>query len=158
MWRLPSPRPLTEPSLSKSTDKRCSCKVEKHRDLLQDRQQQINLRWFYVCVQSLLSIELKPELLQDGQVERLSSRAQHPDGPSDSHAEADSSSSGLSSAGESSSSQDTSVDRSITVADAAPVAMKDPKTKWDDDELQQMLQLKRSGLTHKAIAVGGPLS
>lgn len=32
--------------------------------------------------------------------------------------------------------------------------MKDPKTKWDDDELQQMIQLKNSGLTHKAVAVG----
>lgn len=125
------------------------------RDLLQDRPQHINPRWFYACVQSLLSIVLKPELLHDGQVDRLSSRTQRLDGTSDSRSEADSSSSGLSSAGEDSSSQDTSIERSITVADGAPVAMKDPKTKWDDDELQQMLQLKNSGLTHKAIAVGG---
>ncbi|ROW01364.1 hypothetical protein VMCG_05848 [Cytospora schulzeri] len=113
---------------------------------------QINLRWFYSCVQSLLSIELKPELLQDGQVDRLFSRVQLLDNTSDPRPEAGSSSLGSSSEWEDYSSEDTSLDRSTTVDHEAPVPMKDPKRKWDDDELQQMIELKQSGLTHKAIA------
>lgn len=34
------------------------------------------------------------------------------------------------------------------------MALKDPKMKWDDEELQQMIELKKSGLTHKIVAVG----
>ncbi|KAG8169300.1 hypothetical protein KVR01_000045 [Diaporthe batatas] len=41
-----------------------------------ENQSKINLRWFYICVQGHLLIDLKPELLLDGKVERLQRNAQ----------------------------------------------------------------------------------
>ncbi|KUI55623.1 hypothetical protein VP1G_03078 [Cytospora mali] len=118
----------------------------------QPRSQHINLRWFYICVQSLLSIDLKPELLQNGTVERICLGTEQLDDTSDSISEVNSASLALSGTDEDVSPQDTSVEPSATAENGAPVPMKDPKSKWDDEELQEMIRLKDSGLTHKRVA------
>lgn len=101
-------------------------------------------------------MEFKPELLQDGQVDRLSRLIEQVDGASETYSDTHSSPSSLSVVDHDCSSRETSVGRSTTVNSGSPVAMKDPKTKWDDDELQKMMQLRKFGLTHKAVAVGLP--
>ncbi|KUI69964.1 hypothetical protein VM1G_05256 [Cytospora mali] len=118
----------------------------------QPQSQHVNLRWFYICVQSLLSIELKPELLQNGTVERISLGTEQLDDTSDSISEVNSASLGLSETEEDVSPQVTSVEPSVTADDRAPVPMKDPKSKWEEEELQEMIRLKDSGLTHKRVA------
>ncbi|KAK7736559.1 hypothetical protein SLS53_006991 [Cytospora paraplurivora] len=110
--------------------------------------QRVNLRWFYTCVQSLLTIELKPELLEDGRVDRLPL----PNEQIVNKSEIDSSSSCSSSAKDDAPLRETSAERSVTADNEPAVAMKDPRAPWEEDELHQLIQLKNSGLRHKQVA------
>ncbi|ROW06676.1 hypothetical protein VPNG_06736 [Cytospora leucostoma] len=110
--------------------------------------QRINLRWFYTCVQSLLTIELKPELLEDGQVDRLPL----PNEQIDTESGIDASSPCSSSAKHDAPLRETSAERSVTADDEPAVAMKDARAPWEEDELRQLIQLKDSGLRHREIA------
>ncbi|KAL1875802.1 hypothetical protein Daus18300_002993 [Diaporthe australafricana] len=107
----------------------------------------ISLKWFYRCVQSLLIIDIKPALL-DGEVQRLQC-VPDPAGVAESVSE-----------NESASPARTKLDTARSTPEGSassgeglkPAAQKGAKAKWDDDEIQNMVELKASGLCHREIA------
>lgn len=129
----------------------------------------------YHCVQSLLSVHLKPELMLDGKVERLlpfendaahsgreNSRgvidAELPEGSSS--RSSPSSLSSLSSISTLSQVSDADVDVALSDHEEATVAghvadavFKDAKTPWTDDDIRRMIELKAQGHTHEQVAV-----
>ncbi|KAJ0119491.1 hypothetical protein J7T55_013693 [Diaporthe amygdali] len=111
----------------------------------------INLRWFYACVQSLLAIELKPEVFLDGQVERLR------DLPisivSDFVSEIENPLSGCPSPQPASDTYDSALQAMTPSSNGSKtIPAKAAKAKWDDDEIRRMVELKASGLSHREVA------
>lgn len=115
-------------------------------------------------MQNLLTLPLKPELLLDGQVSRLSlpRECQERDDSVASTDEEGSTLSGASSVDSPAQQSevevaivDTSDHEDVPSALVPPVAAaaKDPKTPWTDGDVRQMIRLKASGLTHEEVAV-----
>lgn len=136
-----------------------SLKVELSRRLitgylLAHRKPRINLRWFYACVQSLLVLDIKPEFLLDGKVDRLTRRTQQQ--PSHSN----SGNGSFSPAGSSTLGPDSSASSPEKPAPSSNntkhVSPKAAKAKWEDDEIQLMVELKASGMRHCDVAVSPP--
>ncbi|KAI7781956.1 hypothetical protein LA080_014021 [Diaporthe eres] len=113
----------------------------------------INLRWFYTCVQSLLLPDLLPAVLLDGKVDRLSRNVQQPL-PNISRSKSESKSSPLASS--STLGPDTAhscpQQSTLSSSDTKLVPTKAAKAKWEHDEIQRMVELKASGLRHRDVA------
>lgn len=137
--------------------------------------QTINTRWIYHCVQSLLSLRLKPNLMLDGKVDRLSIPTidGHPESQADffrlspaSSVPSPISSSvatpsqtsevaietwGISDLEDDNNNKNNGRNSNITVE--IPVK-KEPKTPWSDEDIERMIELKDlEGLTHEEVAV-----
>lgn len=121
----------------------------------------------YHCVQSLLSVHLKPELLLDGKVERLLPFANietHTGSGRENVNRNDAAppteeSSSLPSISTLSEFSEANVDVAMSdheddmAVQDPDVIFKDAKTPWTDDDIRRMIVLKAQGHTHEQVAV-----
>lgn len=106
---------------------------------------EVNPRWVYHCVQSLLSVRLKPELMLDGEVGRLHSLLEE---DSESHV-ADA----VDVAGSESIVTGGEHEVELPLIEHVVEIKKEARAPWTDDEVRLMIELKGAGLTHEQVAV-----
>ncbi|KAF3761353.1 hypothetical protein M406DRAFT_333421 [Cryphonectria parasitica EP155] len=146
----------------------CDAAVEfAHRFNEHNPDKKFNPRWLYHCVQSILSIYFKPELMLDGKIERLTAAAAaaatHA-AQQDSQEEEECADTAEPSAPQhahvvdlSASPDDTAPQKDAAAAVFRRPAVPAPPVRegslaWTEDDIKQMVQLKASGLTHKEVA------
>lgn len=112
------------------------------------------MRWFHICVQGLLLVDLLPAALLDGKVDRLPRNVQQALSPTSRSASASKSSPSASSSDLGPEKAQSSPEQLTPSSnDINPVPAKPAKAKWEHDEIQRLVELKASGLRHRDIAV-----
>lgn len=108
---------------------------------------EVNPRWVYHCVQSLLSVRLKPELMLDGEVDRLHPLLLLEEDPESHIADA------VAMAGSGSIESGGEHEAELPAVEHVVDIKKEARAPWTDDEVRLMIELKGAGLTHEQVAV-----